>query len=77
MRLTFKWFQRLCLVQFLLMLTLTWVAGILFEKKGGGGGGGGVVAILIGGIVPSRNHGLASLPELDLLISGYLSSIAN
>ena len=41
MRLTFKWFQRLCLVQFLLMLTLTWVAGILFEKKGGGGRGGG------------------------------------
>ena len=59
------------------MLTLTWVAGILFEKKGGGGGGGGVVAILIGGIGPSRNHGIASLPELDLLISGYLSSIAN
>ena len=58
------------------MLTLTWVAGILFEKKGGGGRGG-VVAILIGGIGPSRNHGLASLPELDLLISGYLSSIAN
>ena len=57
------------------MLTLTWVAGILFEKKGGGEGG--VVAILIGGIGPSRNHGLASLPELDLLISGYLSSIAN
>ena len=40
MRLTFKWFQRLCLVQFLLMLTLTWVAGILFEKKGGVRGGG-------------------------------------
>ena len=59
------------------MLTLTWVAGILFEKKGGGERGGGVVAILIGGIGPSRNHGLASLPELDLLISGYLSSIAN
>ena len=57
------------------MLTLTWGAGLLFEKKGGGWGG--VVAILIGGIGPSRNHGLASLPELDLLISGYLSSIAN
>ena len=71
MRLTFKWFQRLCLVQFLLMLTLTWVAGILFEKKKKG-----VVAILIGGIGPSRNHGLASLPKLDLLISGYFSSIA-
>ena len=75
MRLTFKWFQRLCLVQFLLMLTLTWVAGILFEKKRGGGGR--MEAILIGGIGPSKNHGLASLPELDLLISGYLSSIAN
>ena len=34
-------------------------------------------AILIGGIGPSKNHGLGSLPELDLLISGYLSSIAN